>query len=402
MTDAIKPARMLAFSEVGWSEIVPAAESPFEFLTFKDIPVYYKVDREKGVVYREYQAVLGYTDSEVANWPIGVVAIPDMSANEEVSIASMPFAGFNEDIAFLRIDEDEMVELASYGFCHASAFKSEGIQMPALYEVKGRTVREIARLGKKNSSLARVWFDKALIVDRKRYAAAERSPWDKPDPNQFAMVVEVRSDNLYLLSTDIEALKLERKQSRVLVKYPYAHAERMPSIYWMFQAAHALNEQYSILAREALDEMPPAEIDVIVKKWLKERAPTDTFGYRSDRTAAKFVRKNLNRKRGGKNGKGKDRGEFDRNDLDSLDWLVEEATDYKFDFASGGLSFILAIADWWYDLSAKNPSKTRESLCNRLKENGFDGAELGHLMHLIGGFADDRSKVNGTRPEKAR
>lgn len=402
MTTAVKPPRMLSFSEVDWSKIIPGVESPFEFLTLKDIPVYYKVDREKGVVYHEYQAVLGYMQSEVAKWPIAVVAMPDMDTSEAVSIVSMPYAGFNEHIAFLRIDDDEMVELASYGFCHPSIFRSEGMQVPVLYETNGRSARERTRLGKKQSSLAKVGFDKALIVDRKGYADAKKSPWDKPDANKFAMVVEVRSDNLYMLSTDIEALRLEREQICEFVKYPYVHAEWMPGIYWMFQAAYALNEQHSILAKQVLGEMAPAEIDATVKKWIKERAPKNTFGYRSDRTAAKFVRKNLNRKRGGKNGKGNHRGEFDRNDLDSQHWLVEEAANYKFDFASGGLSFVLAIADWWYDLSAKNPSKTRESLCNRLKENGFDGAELGHLMHLIGGFADDRSKVNGTRPEKAR
>lgn len=373
MTDAIKPARMLAFSEVGWSEIIPAAESPFEFLTLKDIPVYYKVDREKGVVYREYQAVLGYTDSEVANWPIGVVTIPDMSANEEVSIASMPFAGFNEDIAFVRIDEDEMVELASYGFCHASAFKSEGIQMPALYEVKGRTVREITRLGKKNSSLARVWFDKALIVDRKRYAAAERSPWDKPDPNQFAMVVEVRSDNLYLLSTDIEALKLEREKSRLLVAYPFANAERMPGIYWMFQAAYAQN---------GMKSLPKDD----VASWLKEKAPTNTYRYKSIRTASKFVWPELDRSRGRKG-----RGNFVLEDLD--EWTISDS--YVFEFVSKGLSFVLAIADWWVKVINKNPKESRLELAKKLDENKFRGLEVDDLVYLIGGeiLSEEEAKL---------
>jgi len=173
-------------------------------------------------------------------------------------------------------------------------------------------------------------------------------------------------------------LKQCMRQEIESTPYPFDHRDRMPGIYWMFRAAEMLKAGH--IAKEE------------VRKWLKERAP-GVYRYKSERTAEKFVWPDVDRALGGGG-----RGNFVLDDLD--DWTVSD--NYKFEFASRGLSYVLACADWWFREIERNKERGEKSLpgknilAEHLLKNKFGGHEVGHLVFLIGESSLSEDEVLST------
>ncbi|MUV13367.1 hypothetical protein [Noviluteimonas gilva] len=369
-------------SVADWSQVILSAEKPLDFLLRKGVAVYIKVRRDSEIVYRHYKVPLAQWERSTLPFPAfqntrapmspGDLAPAELSESHPLfgleKVDSLPRVGFLEEAAFLRLDDGALAEIAVSRSCFVSSFSGEGFLTPRPCEVTDQTlggysIKKPLRI--EAADLARFEFDRAIIVDKRRldWVLARISPMEAPPPEQFAIQIEVGESDLYVTSVDFEALRHEERLDRQLIEYPFLHKEQMPGIYWMFQAAYAHNH---------LESVPRDKVG----EWLKENAPKGTYRYKSIRTATKFVWPEVDRASGGKG-----RGEFVLEDLD--DWTV--ADDYKFPFISKGLSFVLAIADWWVKVLRKNPDTAAVTLAEKLVENKFAGLEVGDLVYLISG-----------------
>lgn len=113
-----------------------------------------------------------------------------------------------------------------------------------------------------------------------------------------------------------------------------------------------------------------------VGEWLPEKGLKNPYRYKSVRTAKKFVWHEVDRSQGGN-----DRGDFNMEELAEFG----DRGVYEFSFVSKGLSFILAIADWWVKITEDFPDETKLTLAKKLAANRFGGLEVGDLVYLIGG-----------------
>jgi hypothetical protein len=355
---------MLRFSEIKWAEAFGSTESPVVLCLRKNVPIYIKVRRDSQLVYRYYHASRGLGGQNI------FLRIDNFSIlGPRWKADHFPFKGFHDEMIFLRLDNTSMAEIAVSGSSTVSSFPHEGFSMPRPYEVTGHNARAGAEIRKyediKNPTLLKVKFKRAVLIDKKgwEWASSRMTARNVSLPEAFVVSVEVSESDLYFTSTDIEALKKEVQQGRELVDYPFAHKERMPGIYRMFQAAYAHNQ---------CKMMPKDEVE----KWLPEKGLKNPYRYKSIRTAKKFVWPELDRSQGGG-----DRGEFN---LEELDEFGDQGV-YEFSFVSKGLSFILAIADWWVTITKEFPDETKLTLAKKLDASRFGGLEVGDLVYLISG-----------------
>ena len=362
--------RMLRFSEVNWAEVTASAEDPVAFCLRKELAAYFKVRRDSQLVYRHHYVPL----------------------RKDLVLDSLPVMGFDEELVFLQLENSSLVEISLSRSAFVPSFSGSGFSIPRPYRVIGHTIRRRWEMREyepiTNPALKKVEFYHAFLINKKKW---ELSASDFTESCQDSLEkckdsLEIAESDLYFASSDIEALRAEVQQGRELVKYPFAHKERMPGIYRMFQAAYAHNERGMILKDE-------------VEEWLSEKGQKNPYRYKSVRTAKKFVWLELDRSRGGG-----DRGDFNMEDLDG--WTNRK--DYEFSFVSKGLSFILAIADWWVEIIQRSPDETKLSLAKRLDENKFGGLEIGDLVYLISGsqITDEEaalfSEYQKDRGEKVR
>lgn len=338
---------MLRFSEVNWAEITASTEGPVAFCLRKEVAAYFKVRRDSQLVYRHHFVPL----------------------RKDLALDSLPVMGFDEELAFLQLENSSLVEISLSRSAFVPSFSGSGFSIPRPYRVIGHTIRGRWEMREyepiTNPTLKKVEFYHAFLVNKKKW---ELSASDFTESCQDSLEkckdsLEITESDLYFASSDIEALRTEVQQGRELVKYPFAHKERMPGIYRMFQAAYALNER----------KMMPKDK---VEEWLRERDPKNPYRYKSVRTAKKFVWPEVDRSQGGG-----DRGDFQMEELAEFG----DGGVYEFSFVSKGLSFILAIADWWVTITKDFPDETGLTLAKKLDASRFGGLEVGDLVYLISG-----------------
>lgn len=341
------PEKMLRASDIDWAEVGTSADSHLVFCMRKEVPVYFKVNRERHLVYRHHHVQL----------------------DAGSGIKSLPFMGIDEELVFLRLDNSSLAEIALSRSSFVPSFSGDGFSIPRPYRITGHTIPARRNIGKYENitdpTLEKVEFYHAFLIDKKRWelSASELTVSDQKALEECKDSLEIRESDLYFTSTDIAALKKEAQESREVAPYPYAHRERMPGIYWMFQAAYAHND-LKILLKEN------------IKEWLLKSAGKSTYRHKSIRTAKKFVQLSLDRAKGGP-----DRGNFYLENLGSS----IDAENYKFSFASEYLSAILVIADWWAEVIGLEPDTKNLDLAKRLDQNQFGGLEIGDLVYLISG-----------------
>ena len=370
-------------SAVDWSQVMASPEKPIDFLLRKDVAVYIKVRRDSEIVYRYYKAPI-----KAGEWGNSVPyaaflraeahllegeALADFvrsRACDEEEVDSLPYAGFVEEAAFLRLGDAALAEIAVSRSCHVSSFSGAGFLIPRPYEVTGQTrggypVRRPLRI--ETAELTKFEFDRAFIVDKKKrdLVLARMSSMNESSPEQFAIRVEVGEGDLYVTSVDFEAIKQGARQAYKVADYPFDHAERMPSIYWMFQAAVALNDKHLIGKDEVLD-------------WLRARCAGDVFGGKRGGFAAKLIPKELDRAKGRNDGP----RPFKVWDLENL---VDNPNRFIFEFASDGLTTILVVADWWLEVLEGSPDESRVTLAKKLYEQNFDQTETNYVVRLLTG-----------------
>lgn len=338
---------MLRFTDINWDEVSTSTDDAIALCLRQNIPMYFRVQRDSHLVYRHCYAALGPNSD----------------------IVSLPVKGFDEELLFLRLGNNHLVEISVSSFSKVSIFSDGGLSIPRPYRVIGHTIPRRQAIGKyediTSPTLEKVEFYHAYLVNKKRWelSASKLTVSDQMALENCADSITVSNSDLYLSSTDIAALKKETQESRALAPYPYEHRERMPGIYWMFQAAYAQNELKILLKKD-------------IGEWLVKNAGKSTYRHRSIRTAKKFVQLSLDRAKGGP-----DRGNFYLENLGSS----IDAENYKFPFASEYLSAILVIADWWAEVISLEPATKTLDLAKRLDEIQFGGLEIGDLVYLISG-----------------
>lgn len=339
--------RMLRFSEVNWAEVNASAEDPVAFCLRKEVAAYFKVRRDSQLVYRHHFVPL----------------------RKDLALDSLPVMGFDEELVFLQLENSSLVEISLSRSAFVPSFSGSGFSIPRPYRVIGHTIRGRWEMREyepiTNPALNKVEFYHAFLVNKKKW---ELSAFDFTESCQDSLEkckdsLEITESDLYFASSDIEALRTEVQQGGELVKYPFAHKERMPGIYRMFQASYAHNER----------KMMPKDK---VEEWLREKDPKNPYRYKSVRTAKKFVWSEVDRSQGGG-----DRGDFHMEELAEFG----DRGVYEFSFVSKGLSFILAIADWWVTITKDFPDETRLTLAKKLDASRFGGLEVGDLVYLISG-----------------
>lgn len=385
------PEEMKRLPELSWYEVVAATEKPIDVLLRKGVPAYFKVRRDSEIVYRFYEAPTVRSAPAAAtevgesqdfpNFFDRCTSLPEAVPGSD----AMPYRGFYDEAVFLRVDPAVLTEILVSGSCHTSRFVIDGY---AITTPPGKSGRKLGACDPgtpfetKGSALKWFTFDLAVIIDKRHWAAASTfAPLDMPPIESLSLQFEIGVDDLFVLASDFDALKRESRQATELVSYPFDHRERMPGIYWMFQAAYAQHHQIPPLAKED------------VRRWLNDHAPKKTFEYGSIRAAEKFAWPKVDRRQGGSG-----RGRFVLDDLDQ--WA--DRKNYEFDFISLGLSFVLAIADWWVEIVRISPNESLVTLAKKLDENGFAGLEVKDLCYLIGGSKLSKEEIGELESHLAR
>jgi hypothetical protein len=338
---------MLRFSEINWAEITASTESPVKLCLRKDVAVYFKVRGDTHLVYRHHN-VFGFLGSPRKSHLV---------------------TGFDEELVFLRLGNSSLAEISVSRSTFVSSFSGGGFTIPRPYHMSERTnhrgwkIREYEAIT--DPTLEKVEFLHAFLVNKKKWELSYSDRFESFENSleRCKDSLEITESDLYFASSDIQALRTEVQQGRELVKYPFAHKERMPGIYLMFQAAYAHNER-KIMPKDKVEE------------WLREKEPKNTYRYKSVRTAKKFVWSEVDRSQGGG-----ERGDFQMEELAEFG----DTGVYEFSFVSKGLSFILAIADWWVTITNEYPDETRLTLAKKLDAWRFGGLEVGDLVYLISG-----------------
>lgn len=356
---------MLPFSRAVLDELLPKGQTPISYLLKQHVPVYFKVDQGRHLVWHPFRQKLPPMD-ELQRKQMEQISWVSATA-DELDAIQLPRQGLLECTAYLRMDNASLEEVAHSGSCRTPRFAGWGLALTRKHRVighdrKGRPIKEAEEITTV-SDLVRTEFEEAFVIDKARWdeARAFAEPGMRLDSLEFSAKVLVRKEDLFLDASDIARLMHESLPTIKRVPYPFRHEERMPGLYWMFQAAYTRND---------LDDVDDG--DQGVAKWLMDNAPEKTFRYKSLRTAEKFVWLELDRNQGGD-----ERGAFD---LDAIEQLRGE-----FGFISDGLAMILVVADDWFYLVEKEPNSAVTVLAQKLMVNGFAGLEVGDLTYLIAG-----------------
>lgn len=373
--------KMLRFSEVNWPSVIGPSDSVIDLCLRSGLPVYIKVQREDHLVYLLRRVTLRSGQPSPVVWrQDGWQVDPEQPDASRIEIVTLPFGGFDDELIFLRLDNFSLAELATSRFTTVSSFSRDGFSMPRPYRVTGRTrggyeIRKYEEI--KNSVLKKVEFDQAFLIDRMCWGRASLelktrflsgSGLEEIELKElFAKSVITENAQLYFVESDVENLKQGMRLEIEQTLYPFHHREQMPGIYWMFRAAEMLKAGH--VTKDG------------VQDWLKTQAP-GVYRYKSERTAAKFVWPDVDRAQGGGG-----RSSFVLEDLD--DWTSSD--NYRFTFASRGLSYVLACADWWFNEVEKSKERgekvlpPKNALAGFLLKNKFGGHEVGHLVYLMTG-----------------
>lgn len=381
MKGAGEEGRMVKFSEVKWSELLPEGGELIPCLQEKDVPVYFRVDPEYHRVYRFHQHALPSAsetekrraeDFARANGD-GMPDVPDA--------ALLPVEGFLDcDLAFLRLDGSSLEQIHISRSCPTPRFTRSALVTKPAYRVIGNDSRgrpiSVVDEPKGVRDLVSVEFDEAVVVGKNAWNQARRSGGRvaRTDPRDYVLQGEVKREDLFLDAVDIARLKQDARDGDVFVPYQFEHQERMPVLFLMFKAAKKFNVKTK--SDDKGDELGT---------WLRSRWPGG-YPRRAIRTAKKFARPRVDRNKGGKS-----RG---KTELGVINKFLGEGSEakYRFDFVSEHFSMIMAIADYWDGQKKVNRRNAeRAILASMLIANGFGGAEVGDLVHFIDGdpISDD-------------
>lgn len=325
------PRRVTLFADVDWASLGSVKSNPIEFLRRRGVRLYVRIDTEKFVVFA-YRSLHGHLQ--------GLIGM-----------------GFRPDIAYLALDNKALSEVAVSGLTNRSEFTAGGLSV-----IEGDYSGP--------PTLDDAFFKRCYVLKKAGKMVLESPtapPETRPDYKESAVDLLLREEDLWLEESDLARIREADLLSGDLVKYPYDHRLQVPAVYEMFQAAYALNSLKSLGTDEE-----------VVRRLRKK--DSKLFSVRRAELATKFIAPLLDRSRGraGQHGA----KPFKVGDLGG--WADDTKT-FIFPYVSDGLTIILAVTDWWVHLLNSNPGEHVSALADKLHEQNFDDAEVGHLVRLITG-----------------
>ncbi|UJB15458.1 hypothetical protein [Xanthomonas translucens] len=361
-------SRMQSYLKDPWRALVPHGKAAVEFLDEENIPLYYRVAISRHCTFCIKRICLSATESLAL--PSWAVRLEERDEQKDVFYTK----ALHTSILYLKLSRDTMLSLLTDKIISSPEFDGWGLKRP---DTAGRTpdVDQNSELQSvaESKDLERVYFESVVLVDCAAYLKNKESSPTKAIEDVIQLsLANVQSDLSDLVVDSCDFQRFYQRPGRT--NFPFRHAESMPGIYWMFQAAHEANEL------KALDLKEKA-----IREWLDRNSPKDTFRYKSIRTAAKFIKPELNRQKGGGS-----RPDLLIRNIDNWEDDVAELGEgrifsdkYKFPFIGVGMSYVLAFADWWANLVDCDPSASGLDLAKKILTNDFSGLEVGDLVYLI-------------------
>ncbi|WP_386340546.1 hypothetical protein O4D10_02080 [Xanthomonas citri pv. citri] len=348
---------------------MPHDKAVVEFLIEENIPLYYRVHISRHRSFCIKRICLPATESlALPSWAIR----PEKRDEQEATLYTK---ALHKSILYLKLSRDTVLSLLTDKVISEPEFDGWGLKKPTSLINRISDVDSNSELQAvfESEHLERVYFEAVVLVDYTAYLKNKESFPTKTIEDVIQLsLADVQPDLSDLVVDSCDFQRSFRRPGRI--NFPFRHAESMPGIYWMFQAAYEANEL------NALDLEEKA-----TRKWLISNSPEDTFRYKSIRTAAKFIATKLNRQKGGA-----PRPDLLICNIDNWGDDVAESGEgrifsdkYRISFIGVGMSYILAFADWWANLIERDPSASGLDLAKKMLANDFSGLEVGDLVYLI-------------------
>lgn len=365
---------MLKFSKIDWHGVITSEELPVSLFLRKGIPVYIAVRRDLHWVYRNYRHRPAWMAIRKDMKFTRIEDSPGWSPIRKAWIREFSWVHTHkchEDILFLRLSRSSLEDIALSKSSSTNMFSGHGFLIPQPYRVTGHRTRDRSEIREYCAdgipSLKKVEFCDAFLINKRKWESqSPRSTltyWERLEECKDS--IEIEENDLYAAFSDIEALKKEAQGRRELTPFRYAHRDRMPGIYWMFQAAYALNCKHLIDKAAVLD-------------WLRQSGCAEVFAGKRGGFAAKLVPMELSR------GKGRKGGPRPFKSWDIENWS-DKPTQFDIGFVGDGLKVALAVAVWWAERLEEDPNVSRVVLARKLYEQNFDQTETGYVVRLISG-----------------
>lgn len=375
MDGASDEGRMRRITEDTWNEFLPKRETRASYLLKMDVPVYFMVGAGRHFVCR-YPRAVPPIDSATRE-KFGEISWVT-ATTEDLNAIRFYGTSLHVGPAYLRLSNASLDDLALFGSCKphfaGCGWVSKGVRVD-----NGSPTTNAEEEIRTVSDLKMVEFGEAVLIDKQAWDWASDTAKREGDidPETLRDKVEVEWKDLLLDTNDVARLKKELYARQEHVPCKFVDRECMPGIYWMFQAAYLLNHLGVIEGGKGG-----------VGKWLTTPDRERFYAGRSVRTAAKFVWKELDRRRGRKA-----REMFNLNKINALLGDGKRA-EYEVEFISSGLSMLLAIVSWWVDIRGRDSSASTVDLAKKLIVHDFGGAEVDDLVYLISGERiDDGDEV---------
>lgn len=355
--ESMSVGEMVRFDRADSGRLTNHAE-PLRLLQKKGISVYIKIDRS-----RHFARV----------HDIGTIVVINNFSWLWDGLESAPprWLGVDNDMLYLKLDDEHLSEMRESGDCHISIFKSGGLKRSRSPDSANGTVRD---KGVDSGPLVISEFFECSLIDRKcwekKLRGLEIPPQQELMKRDYCVAkLKVCLEDLYLATSDVQALKSEGSLDWDRYEYPLKGGDGYDvpmTIDWLYQSSHALNQ---------MPKSKPSD----VARWLEKFAPKEAYAMRSIKTIAALAHpKYKNRKR------------FDGVDLEDF----APAHTLPAELLTKPVRLLMAITDWWLNTRAtwerdweNRPEETRgylwEPLASELKNARFDRTATRELTAVI-------------------
>jgi hypothetical protein len=327
---------------------------PLRLLQRNGIAVYIKINRTLYFARTQAMAFVMFVSN---GWLL--------SDNETDSTRGL---AFDNDVLYLKLDDEHLSEIRQSGDCHISVFKSGGLKRGMAVDPKQARSRAVDA-----GPLEFVTFGECSLIDKKCLEKARgvaNPPWQllmNADP--CVAQLKVCIEDLYIATSDAQAMKKEGSLDWDCFEYPLkgrdGYAVPIP-IYWLYQVSHALKQM-------------PTSKPSDVAPWLKKFAPKEAHAMRSIKTIAALAHP-----------KYKKRKRFDGVDLADF----KPAESLPAELLTKQVRLLMAITDWWLNTRESwqrdwqaRPKEARgylwEPLAHELKAARFEKTATRELTAVI-------------------
>lgn len=348
--DRLMVGKLDRYTAFDWGQVDHGGD-PLNVVLNRRMPVYVKVDRTRYIA--RTKSTMALLMDNVHRF----FAMPSLPPSHGVS--------WDGDVYLLALGDASIREILATGDCSVTTFENGGLRLsPPTSDHAEDCVHGVDALHEE------VRFKDCYLVE-KRLLKVSSGDADSEDwqslRERCAIRMPIRRDDLYLEESEVALLQRQGKSAWTCVECAMETPDRrLPlAIFWMYQAAVALNRGQKVSREE-------------VKKWLQENAPVEVWRKRWLRTAASIIpldgglSKKINRTSGS---------------------ALDAAPSISSEHVGRALRLVLVLADWWQTQVEKGGSP-RNELAGTLEDAGFGAIAIIDIVGMISGYhlVDDEEK----------